>query len=99
MLANPKNEPGATHEYIDLTNGDSSAVQLAGWRIVDRASSTYTFPAFVIEPGETVRLHIAVGTDTGSELYWGITGPMLNNEGDVLSLYDSTGEVVQTVDC
>jgi hypothetical protein len=67
--------------------------------VIDRAGSTYTFPSVVIEPGSTVRLHIAHGDDSPSDLYWGVTGPMLNNEGDELRLYDSSGAVVQTVEC
>jgi hypothetical protein len=87
---------GADHEWVDITNHDVTAVQLAGWRLTDASGTTYEFPSFKLLPGATVRLHVARGVDTATDLYWGRTGSVWNNGGDVGYLYDATGALVST---
>jgi hypothetical protein len=96
IFANPADDPAIGHEYVDLNNVDVIAIQLAGWRLSDAAGTTYTFPTFKLPPGATVRLHVARGVDTATDLYWGRTGSVWNNDGDTAYLYDGSGALVQT---
>ncbi|HUG14496.1 MAG TPA: lamin tail domain-containing protein [Thermomicrobiales bacterium] len=96
ILYDPNQDPASDHEYVDITNFDNVAIPLAGWRIQDNAGITYTFPAFRLQPGATVRLHVAHGIDTATDLYWGRGGAIWNNTGDTAYLYDATGALVHT---
>jgi hypothetical protein len=104
VLANPDLEAGATHEYVDLTNHDAEPIQLEGWRLTDAIGTAYTFPAFELASGASVRLHVAEGDDSATDLYWERTGfgkgtQIFNNTGDTANLYDSSGTLVHSVEC
>jgi hypothetical protein len=96
ILANPALVPGATHEYVELRNFEEFAVPLHGWRITDDSGTTYTFPDIRLLPGATIRLHVARGVDTATDLYWGRTGAVWNNGGDTAFLYDAAGGLLHT---
>ncbi|MEX1159165.1 MAG: 30S ribosomal protein S1 [Thermomicrobiales bacterium] len=98
VLSNPADEPGAKHEYVDITNHDSDPIELEGWRLTDSIDTSYTFPAFVLEPGATVRLHVSRGKAKPNDLYWGRTSAVWNNEGDTANLYDASGTLVHTLE-
>ncbi len=46
-------------EYVQILNQGSTAVDLLGWRLVDRADGfpEYTFPSFVLQPQASVRVY------------------------------------------
>jgi hypothetical protein len=94
ILADPSREPGASHEYVDLISHAEAAVQMEGWTLRDEAGTTYTFPRFKFSPGETLRLHVAKGIDSGNDLYWGRTGSVWNNGSDTAYLYDANSTMV-----
>jgi hypothetical protein len=87
---------GADHEWVEIRSFDLVAVQMEGWRLVDQSGITYTFPSFKLLPGATVRVHVARGIDTTTDLYWGRTGAVWNNGGDIAYLYDASGTLVST---
>lgn len=87
------------NEWVKIKNSGSSAVDLKGWEIKDEDNKhTYTFPSFQLEAGATVTLHTEDGTNTGTELYWGSGNPIWNNDGDTASLYDSSGNLVSSLE-
>jgi len=68
--------PGALpDEALVIANG-GGPVDLAGWTIRDEAGHLYTFPALTLFEGGAVTLHTAAGTDTVTDLYWGLTEPV-----------------------
>lgn len=82
-------------EWVVLTNGSSDAITLAGWRLTDEgAKHEYTFPAYTIAAGDSVRVHMARGEDAGADLYCGQSVRWWNNEGDCAYLYDASGALV-----
>jgi len=83
-------------EYVVLRNVDDHAIQMQGWRIVDAQGNTLTFPNFVLQPGTTVTYHNCTGTNDASNLYSGACEAMWNNGGDIATLYDTSGSVVDT---
>lgn len=86
-------------EWVTVTNGASAPVDLTGWTISDEgARNTYTFPAYVLDPGADVTVHSGPGDDTATDLYWDRETPVWNNDGDTATLTDATGAVVSTLE-
>jgi len=59
---------------------------------------TYTFGSFTLSPGSNVTLHAGKGTNAATDLYWGSGSPIWNNDGDVVSLYDVSGRLVDALE-
>ncbi len=79
-------------EYIDIRNTGTALLHLNGWTLRSSArldGNTFTLPAWVVYPGDKIRIHIGPGTDTATDKYLGNNEPWLNNESDVLYLRDS----------
>ncbi|HET7173271.1 MAG TPA: lamin tail domain-containing protein [Nocardioidaceae bacterium] len=84
-------------EWIELRNGGSGSVSLAGWRISDASIHTFAFPAgFTLPAGGTVRVHTGSGRDTATDLYWGEGSAVWNNDGDTATLRNGSGATVAT---
>lgn len=86
-------------EFVEIYNASNKVFDLAGWTYAD-ASSTVSLPSFFISPGD----HLILCADEDSALYapYGdvlllSSWPTLNNDGDDLSLTDTTGLVVDAV--
>ncbi|WP_245546327.1 lamin tail domain-containing protein [Methanomethylovorans hollandica] len=86
------------NEFVIITNPGSSTVDLTGWKIKDEGNKhTYTFPYFQLESGATVTIYTSKGLDSKTKLYWGSGNPFWNNDGDTASLYDSNGNLVDSL--
>ena len=81
-------------EYITLENGGATAVALTGWQIRDGDGFVYTVPEAVLSPGGGLILHTGCGTDTGTDLFLGSPVPVLDNDGDTVTLSDTGGTEV-----
>lgn len=86
-------------EWVKIRNTGSSSASLSGWKMVDEGNKhTYTFGSFTLSPGSTVTLYTGKGTNTATDLYWGSGSPIWNNDGDVASLYDASGRLVDVLE-
>jgi len=86
-------------EWIKVTNKGSSPVSLSGWKIEDEGRKhTYIFPSHTLDSGTSVTVYTKKGTDSATELYWGLSSPIWNNDGDTASLYDNSGQLVSTLE-
>jgi len=83
-------------EYVCFENRGGTAVNMSAWYVKDEYGWKYTFPAFILQPGARVKLHTGSGTNTATDLYWGRTGAVWNNDGDTVHLYDSEGLLVDS---
>jgi micrococcal nuclease len=81
-------------EYVTLTNRGEEPVDLAGWTVVDEAGKTYEFGSLTLDPDASVRLHTGSGTDTDTDVYWGRSGAVWNNDGDTVTVRAANGTVV-----
>lgn len=84
-------------EWVEILNGDTTAVDLTGWVLKDEsASHRYRFPdGFRLLPKATVLVYTGCGRDTATELYWCESGSAVwNNTGDSGFLLDPQGNVV-----
>lgn len=87
----------ANQEYVKITNSGTTAVNLKGWKIVDKKKlHTYIFPSFVLKNKSTVTLKSRTGKNSASTLFWNKGSFVWNNEGDTAYLYNAQGTLVST---
>ncbi|MEV6984842.1 DUF2278 family protein [Sphaerisporangium sp. NPDC051017] len=82
-LANPTG-PAPEHETVTLLNASPDPVDLAGWRLADRAKNVLALPAGPLAPGTT----LVVPTGEGLQL---------GNKGGAITLLDPAGLKVHGV--
>lgn len=88
-------------EWVRITNGGGTAVDLAGWVLKDTsASHRYSFPSeFVLGAGASVTVRTGCGADTATDLHWCNEGSAVwNNSGDTAFLLDPSGNIVSSRD-
>jgi hypothetical protein len=85
-------------EMVELFNRSANPVALTGYNLQAGAAGYYTFPAFTLDPGAFVAIHInASGTNTLHHLYTGpMDGDMSNTSASVV-LFSSTTHNAQTM--
>ena len=72
-------------EYVSITNTGGSTFDLEPY-VLKSPPFSYTFPAgTLLGPGQTMRVHTGgdPADDTATERYWGMTGPILDNGGEI----------------
>jgi endonuclease YncB( thermonuclease family) len=89
-------------EWVRIRNLDpAKAVRLGGWALRDTAPRRYVFPDWVtLPPGEEIEVHVGKGTNTFTELFWGLKRPIFENTsggdhgvGDAAFLDDPQGDI------
>ncbi len=83
-------------EYLTIRNRGTTNVDLTAWQIRDSDSFSYTIPPASLSPGGIIRIHVGNGTASAGELYMDLDGPVLNNDGDSVTLIDREGTVVSS---
>jgi hypothetical protein len=82
-------------EYVAFTNAGDERLDLTGYTIEDARGTAFDVPdGFVLGAHETVRLHTGTGERSGSDLYWGRSRPVWNNDGDTIVVTDADGNTV-----
>jgi len=82
-------------EYIIFENTGNSSLDLSGWTLSDDADHTYSFSnGFALGPSDTVTIHTGEGSDTSSDLYWGLESPVWNNGGDTITVRDESSNIL-----
>ncbi|MGW5609536.1 lamin tail domain-containing protein [Streptomyces sp. NPDC003753] len=78
-------------EYVEVKNTGRSAIDLRGYKVKDASNHWYTFPAYKIGAGKTVKVHTGKGTTSAGNLYQGRSWYVWNNDKDTATLYKSGG--------
>ena len=91
--------PGDDHqnlneEYICFTSQSNHPVDMTGWSVNKKPDTWYTFPEFILSPGESIRLHSGSEMDTATDLYWGNAQAIWRNVHDTVYLYDADGKLI-----
>ncbi|HEY3956032.1 MAG TPA: lamin tail domain-containing protein [Streptosporangiaceae bacterium] len=82
-------------EYVELHNTAGSAINLTDWVLHDGGQRhTYTFPTFTLKAHGYVLIHTGRGGTTPSQLYWGQSWYVWNNDGDTATLKDRHNDVI-----
>jgi len=84
LLPNPEGKDAGA-EWIRIVNDGPEEVSLNGWSVSDASNNTYKIGPISIKPNEVIELGIDV------------TKISLNNGGDKITLYNQTGEEVDTL--
>ena len=81
---------------MEIRNTGGSPVQLAGWTLSDAANHVFTFPLFVMAPGQTCRVYTNEVHPEYCGFSYGSGTAIWNNSGDTATLRDNQGKVVDT---
>jgi hypothetical protein len=81
-------------EWVEITNQGSSEVSLTDWTLEDAQNHSYTFPDFGLAAGAAVKVRTGEGTDSATDLFWNRSSSVWNNDGDVATLMDASGNIV-----
>jgi competence protein ComEC len=83
------------NEWVRLTNRGDGLVLLAGWTLSDKTGShPYVFPAFVLMPESSVTIYSGSGKMNDTALFMGLDAPLWGNTGDVATLKDGGGTII-----
>jgi len=86
-------------EYVQVLNDGTTAVDLAGWRLVDQSdgSPEFTFPAYQLQPQASVRVYTnEVHSESGGFSFQRGSSIWNNSDPDEAALIDPEGEVIST---
>ena len=79
-------------EYVVLANSCDDLI-MTGWTLKDEsASNKFTFATFTAPKEFTI--YSGVGDNSETEIYWGRTQAVWNNNGDTLFLRDKEGNLI-----
>jgi len=81
-------------EWVEISNLGSSDVSLAGWTLEDAQNHSYAFLDFDLKAGAKAKIRTGMGNDTSEDLFWNRGSSIWNNDGDVATLKDSSGNIV-----
>ncbi|MEI8003789.1 MAG: lamin tail domain-containing protein [Methanothrix sp.] len=83
-------------EWVEISNQGSENVSLADWTLEDAQNHTYAFPDFSLKAGGVVKIRTGIGNDTSEDLFWNRSSSIWNNDGDVATLKDASGNLVSS---
>lgn len=86
-------------EYVEIRNFDTSPVQLEGWTLRDSngaSPKTFTFPEFVLEPGQTCRVYTNEIHPIWCGFSFNNSAAIWNNGGDCGTLRNQAGMEIHT---
>jgi len=81
-----QNEPD---EYVEIKNNDTYPIQLSNWTLRDDANHIFTFPSFVIQPGQVCRVYTNENHPEWCGFNYHSGTAIWNNTGDCGYLRDS----------
>jgi competence protein ComEC len=81
-------------EWVEISNLGSADANLAGWTLEDAQNHSYSFPDISLKAGAAVKIHTGTGTDTAEDIYWNRSTSVWNNDGDVATLMDTSGNII-----
>ena len=81
-------------EHVDIRNDDTQSIQLQSWTLRDSANHVYTFPTFVMQPGQVCRAYTNESHPEYCGFNYGSSTAIWNNGGDCAYLRNGTGTQV-----
>ena len=83
-------------QRVEITNRGGDAAAMHNWTLRDgtQPPQIYTFPAFTLTGGATVTVWVKSGTNTATDLYWGLGDSSVlvwSTSGDSAILQDALG--------
>lgn len=104
IMADPNPSAGLPEvEWFELHNRSSKIIDLATLRFTDATSAPISIPSHLLNPGQYVALTAFANTSVlqtatiGPVIGVAMSASLLNNDGDVLTLSDLSGNVIDRV--
>ncbi len=89
----PWQEP---EEFVEVVNDGTAPIQLKGWTLRDDDDHVFTFPSFVLGPGEHCRVYTNLYSPTTCGFSFFRPSPIWENDADCAYLKDPLGEIIST---
>jgi LysM repeat protein len=80
-------------ERVKISHISGRDSTLQGWQLQDEAGNRYIFPHLTLRPGGFVYLHTRSGSNTVTDLFWGLAGSVWQS-GETAVLVDASGQEV-----
>ena len=81
-------------EHVDIRNDDTTLIQLQSWTLRDSANHVYTFPSFIMQPGQECRVYTNENHPEWCGFNYGGGSAIWNNGGDCAYLRNGGGTQV-----
>jgi endonuclease YncB( thermonuclease family) len=83
-------------EYVEIRNSDIEPIQLQGWTLRDSENHVFTFPGFVLGPGQYCRVFTNYYHASSCGFSYYSPSPIWDDDGDCAYLRDSLGNLIST---
>jgi len=83
-------------EYVQIRNYDTRSIRLNGWILRDGANHVFTFPSYLMPPGQVCRIYTNEHHAEWCGFSYGSSSAIWNNGGDCAYLKDSAGTLIDT---
>jgi hypothetical protein len=85
-------------EYIVVQNFGSDDVDMTGWDLYPSGAGYFTFPAFTLSAGDSVKINLRVeGVDTATELFHTTATSNMGNSSGSVALFSSGTHSADTI--
>jgi len=81
----------ALDESVTLRNIADDPIDLTGY-VIDLDGQRDDLPSATLDPDETLTVHVGSGTDSAADHYLGRNAPALDDDGEVVTVFDPDGE-------
>ncbi|MGB9749622.1 MAG: thermonuclease family protein [Caldisericia bacterium] len=83
-------------EWVEIKNVEILPVNMKDFVLKDKANHIFTFPEFILNSEEIVKIYSGCGENSPYSLYWCSPNAIWNNDTDTAFLYDSNGNLIDT---
>jgi len=82
-------------EYVAFRNAGDETLTLSGWTVENDGGQRFVFPdGFVLDSGQNVTVHSGRGSDSETDVYWGATSGVWDDDGDTITVRTADGREV-----
>ncbi|WP_348607739.1 lamin tail domain-containing protein [Halobaculum rarum] len=82
-------------EYVTFRNTGDETLNLSGWVVENEDGKRFVFPnGFTLDAGQNVTVHSGRGSDADTEVYWGATSAVWDDDGDTITVRTADGREV-----
>lgn len=84
-------------EFVEITNGMDESKSLMGWSLLIDGSEELILPDFLLESGQTVKIHLGEGENNETDLFLNSAVELSDTMGNI-TLMDDAGESVSSLE-
>ncbi len=81
-------------EYVAIANLENFPVEITGWTVRDQDDKVFTFPHYVLAPGQECWVYTNESHAEWCGFNWGRSSPVWDNDGECGFLQEATGATI-----